>query len=121
MPSILSRVLSRFAPRPAATPRSSPRPRPNHGPQRRSDFSLADTATWTFPDRPVVSSNLASVAYDFEAQVLQVRFRSGSRNTSDTVRYADVPLAVYRGLMDAPSHGRYFHRHIRGHYMFTYM
>ena len=28
-------------------------------------------------------------------------------------RYFDVPPEVYRGLMAAESHGRYFHQHVR--------
>ena len=28
-------------------------------------------------------------------------------------QYSDVPKSVYEGLMNAESHGRYFHQHVR--------
>ena len=55
---------------------------------------------------PVASSDLAAVGY--ESGALYVSFHSGG-----TYRYAGVPESVYRELMAAPSHGRYFHQFIR--------
>lgn len=56
----------------------------------------------------VASSNLAAVGYDGH---LYVQFRNGS-----LYRYFHVPFSVYRGLMMAPSHGRYFNWYIRRRY-----
>ncbi|WP_442904895.1 KTSC domain-containing protein [Gordonibacter sp.] len=59
--------------------------------------------------QPVSSSDLCSVGYD--GGVLYVRFNSGG-----TYRYEGVSELVYRGLMSAPSHGKYFHANIKGIY-----
>ena len=58
---------------------------------------------------PVSSSALRSVGYDEEQQILEIEFTNGA-----VYRYFDVPAEVYRGLMGAESHGRYFHQHVRG-------
>lgn len=58
---------------------------------------------------PVVSSDIRSVGYDKNSQVLEVEFHSGG-----TYQYYSVPQSVYEGLMSAPSHGKYFHRHVKG-------
>ena len=55
---------------------------------------------------PVASSDLAAVGY--EPGTRYVEFHSGG-----TYRYTGGPECVHRELMDAPSHGRYFHRFIR--------
>jgi len=57
---------------------------------------------------PVVSSNLVSVGYDAESQILEIEFNSGS-----VYQYYRVPANIYRGLMKAGSHGEYFHDYIR--------
>jgi hypothetical protein len=57
------------------------------------------------------STNLRAAAYDPTTQVLTIEFRSGSAYT-----YKPVPQNVYAGLLAAGSHGRYFHRWIRGRY-----
>lgn len=118
MSSLFSRIFGRL--RPTPTPPARPAARPV-GPQRRSDFTPGDTDTWTFPHQAVSSSNLASVAYDFESQTLEIRFLEASKNTTGTARYSGVPLAVYRGLMSAPSHGRYHWASIRNRYPFVYV
>lgn len=51
----------------------------------------------------VASSNLAEVAYDPEAMVLEVRFRGGG-----IYQYINVPRNVYDGLVSAASVGRFF-------------
>ncbi|MCO6453562.1 MAG: KTSC domain-containing protein [Caldilineales bacterium] len=51
----------------------------------------------------VSSSNLASVGYDPQRQVLEIEFRNGS-----VYQYFGVPQSIYSGLMAAASHGRYF-------------
>ena len=63
---------------------------------------------------PVTSSNLHSVGYDPTAKILEIEFNSGS-----IYQYFEVPEAVYRGLMAAPSHGEYFHAHIKDRFRFT--
>ena len=60
---------------------------------------------------PVSSSDLASVGYDPRKQLLEVEFHSGG-----TYQYSNVPADVYEGLMQAGSHGRYFHAHIKDLY-----
>ena len=59
----------------------------------------------------VSSSNLASVAYDEAAQILEICFKNGG-----VYQYHGVPLSVYLGLMSAPSVGQYFHRFIKDNY-----
>lgn len=58
---------------------------------------------------PVVSSDLHSVGY--ENGTLYIRFHSGS-----TYAYFNVTESDYRGLMAAPSHGRFFHACIKNRY-----
>jgi len=57
------------------------------------------------------SSNLRAAAYDPATHVLTIEFRNGS-----AYAYAAVPQNIYAGLLAAGSHGRYFHRWIRGGY-----
>ncbi len=61
----------------------------------------------------VESSALRSVGYDAGARVLEIEFVGGAVYT-----YADVPASVHRELMDAPSHGRYFGRAVRGRFAY---
>ena len=61
--------------------------------------------------KPVVSSNLVSVGYDRENRILEVEFRNGR-----IYQYFGVPEAVYISLMNAPSHGQYFHQCVRDVY-----
>ncbi len=42
------------------------------------------------------------------SQTLEIEFTNGA-----VYQYFDVPPDVYRGLMAAESHGRYFHQHVR--------
>jgi hypothetical protein len=57
---------------------------------------------------PVSSSNLRSVGYAADQQTLEVEFHSGH-----IYQYFNVPADVYRGLMCAASHGRFFDAHIK--------
>jgi hypothetical protein len=63
----------------------------------------------------VDSTAIDEVAYDEAARRLTIRFVHGGRYT-----YLDVPARVARGLLAAPSHGRYFHDHIRDRYSFLH-
>lgn len=59
----------------------------------------------------VQSSNLASIGYDAESEILEVEFNHGG-----IYEYLDVPSDVYEELMDADSHGVYFSANIRNNY-----
>lgn len=65
---------------------------------------LADTVT-------VVSSSMATVAYDNQRAILQVEFHDGSAH-----QYIGVPLQVYEDLLHANSKGAYFNHTIRNLY-----
>lgn len=56
----------------------------------------------------VESSNLASIGYDAENEILEVEFNHGG-----IYQYFDVPENVYDALMNASSHGQYFDRNIK--------
>lgn len=61
--------------------------------------------------KAVQSSNLRSVGYLARTQLLEVLFRSGR-----TYQYTGVPAATHQRLMQAGSHGKYFHRNVRTSY-----
>lgn len=58
---------------------------------------------------PIASSNLESVGY--RNGTLLVHFRSGG-----TYRYTNVPANVVKGLLTAPSAGKYYNAYIRDRY-----
>lgn len=60
------------------------------------------------PHVPVTSTNLQSVGYDASARILTIEFRNGS-----IYEFAGVPPEVHAELMEAKSHGKYFHSRIR--------
>jgi len=62
---------------------------------------------------PVISSNLKSVGYDINTKTLEIEFKNGS-----VYQYYGVPLDIYEKLMKAPSHGKFFHAHIRNVYRY---
>jgi hypothetical protein len=59
----------------------------------------------------VTSSNVVSIGYDPSTEVLEIEFR-----TSGVYRYSTVPEQVFDGLLNAPSHGKYFWANIRDRY-----
>ena len=61
----------------------------------------------------VESSNLASIGYDAENEILEVEFKHGG-----IYQYFNVPVNVYDELMNAESHGVYFSANIRNDYEF---
>lgn len=61
--------------------------------------------------QPVASSNIRSVGYDPDAQILEIEFQDGA-----VYQYSGVPGAVHAGLVSAGSPGRYFHAHVKGRY-----
>lgn len=56
----------------------------------------------------VESSNLKSIGYDDESEVLEIEFNSGG-----VYQYFAVPNTIYHGLMNAESHGKYFDVNIK--------
>lgn len=62
---------------------------------------------------PVDSSNIVSIGYDTDNQLLEIEFK-----TKRTYRYSSVPPHVYAGLMKSQSHGKYFLDHIQGAYAY---
>ena len=64
---------------------------------------------WT----PVRSSNLHRVRYHPFSGRLEIQFRSGR-----IYEYFDVPGRIHEGLMNAQSHGKFFHTFIRYAYGF---
>lgn len=59
----------------------------------------------------VSSSNVESIGYDEQQQVLYVRFLNGSLYI-----YKGVNTYEFEGLRDAPSIGSYLHRNIKNVY-----
>ena len=57
----------------------------------------------------VTSSNIVSVGYDGDEQILEVEFNGGS-----VYQYFGVPEDMYQRLMTAESVGRHLGRHIKG-------
>lgn len=62
--------------------------------------------------RMVESSNLEAIGYDNVLEVAYVQFQE----TDGTYLYFDVPREVYEGLVEAESHGSFFHSEIKGEY-----
>ena len=54
---------------------------------------------------------MRAVGYDVTQQILEVEFISGA-----VYQYLEVPAAVFDGLMQAESKGRYFNQEIRDDY-----
>jgi hypothetical protein len=59
----------------------------------------------------VASSDLKSVGYDQEKQVLEIEFHSGG-----IYQYSNVPVFVYRSLMKASSPEHYYNTQIKKAY-----
>ena len=56
---------------------------------------------------PVSSSNIASIGYNNDTEILEVEFIVGA-----IYEYRNVPLVVFEELMSASSYGSYFNREI---------
>lgn len=65
---------------------------------------------------PVSSSNLSSVGYNPDTGDLYIRFHNGGLYV-----YEMVPPNVYRELMNASSHGKYFAAYIKNVYRYRKM
>jgi KTSC domain len=60
---------------------------------------------------PVVSSNIESIGYDAENEMVYVRFLNAS-----TYAYKGVPQHEFDNLLHAPSLGSYMHRNYKNVY-----
>lgn len=59
----------------------------------------------------VNSSDIAAIGYDPESQTLAIEFHATGR-----YHYFSVPPQIHAELMQTPTHGKYFHQHIKGRY-----
>lgn len=62
----------------------------------------------------VTSTNIRSIGYDGQSQILEIEFHSGG-----IYQYFNVLSTIFNNLMSASSHGSYFHRYIKGQYQST--
>ena len=62
----------------------------------------------------VQSSNLSSVGYDSENQILEIEFKK-----SGIYQFFKVQLNVYNGLMTASSLGEYFNAYIKNNFAYN--
>jgi len=60
----------------------------------------------------VRSSAISAIGHDPETLRMRVRFRD-----SGTYDFCGVPEHVFLRFLQAPSKGRYYHRHIKGRYL----
>lgn len=63
---------------------------------------------------PVASSNVASVGYDPNSQILEVEFKNNA-----IYHYFDVPQHIYEGLLSAESVGKFLHANVKGIYRYA--
>ncbi|KKM75635.1 hypothetical protein LCGC14_1388250 [marine sediment metagenome] len=63
--------------------------------------------------KQVKSSNIVSIGYDETKKVLEIEFNNG------VYQYIKVPVEIFKGLMSAESHGKYFYLNIKGKYEFA--
>lgn len=61
--------------------------------------------------KPVSSSNIESIGYDEQNQIVYVRFLNES-----IYIYKGVPEFEFQNLLEAPSHGSYLHRNFKNVY-----
>jgi len=66
----------------------------------------------------VESSQLASVGYDVEKQILEIEFKGRTDTSGGIYQYFEVPQHVHHDLMHAESIGRYFGQNVRGKFNF---
>ncbi|HEY4157311.1 MAG TPA: KTSC domain-containing protein [Polyangiaceae bacterium] len=60
---------------------------------------------------PVASTSIASVGYDARTFTLELEYKNGR-----VYRYAQVPAAAYRLLLQAPSIGEFVNRQIKSRF-----
>lgn len=59
----------------------------------------------------VSSSNIISIGYDEDTQILEIEYKKNS-----IYHYFEVPQSEFDGLMNASSHGRYLNENIKDVY-----
>ena len=74
---------------------------------------LVEPETTGIERKPVTSSNIASVGYDAEKQILEIEFHHGA-----IFRYFDVPKEVFEEFISADSYGSYFMYNIKNQYKY---
>lgn len=57
---------------------------------------------------PVTSSQIKSIGHDPETKKLHIEFNGGA-----VYEYDDVNVELHKSLMEAESHGKHFHTHIK--------
>jgi len=62
---------------------------------------------------PVQSSNISSIGYDSNSEILEVEFNNGS-----IYEYYGVPENIYSELMSSGSHGTYLAANVKKHYQY---
>lgn len=60
---------------------------------------------------PVLSSNIAGLAYDETSKILEIEFKSGGVH-----QYSGVEPDTFKSLQEAPSLGAFLHANIKGNY-----
>ncbi len=73
----------------------------------RNDPETAKT-TYVIEHIPVRSSNISTIGYDTQSEILVVSFHSGS-----AYQYFGIPVYLFHGLLDASSKGKYFDIYIK--------
>lgn len=69
------------------------------------------TSTHHIPMTPVLSTNLQQIGYDPTSNTLGVQFASGH-----IFHYANVPVKLWEGLLEAPSKGQFYATEIKGRF-----
>ncbi len=64
--------------------------------------------------QPVQSSMMTSIRYKHDARELDITFTSGK-----TYRYLEVPVEIYKGLLNAESKGDFFSDNIKDEFNFA--
>jgi hypothetical protein len=76
--------------------------------------TLNGSGETTVERTPVSSSNIASIGYDEDNQILEIEFNDGS-----VYQYSGVPSSEHDGIMNADSKGKYLHANIKKRYSFV--
>lgn len=63
--------------------------------------------------KQVQSSDITSIGYDVNLNILEIEFLSGG-----IYQYLSVPENIFYGIMSASSHGSYFHQFVKDKYGF---
>jgi len=61
----------------------------------------------------VTSSNISSIGYDSNDEILEIEFKDGS-----VYQYLQTPISEYDSIMNAESYGQYLAQNIKGKYDF---